>query len=246
MPRQGSPIVLKLNVYDLVPQENPCCGLYHTGVEIEGIEYSFGDGAGVYECVPKTAPDGRFRGSMMLGETTLSRSEITSKIDQLRLEFKSDEYDLIRRNCNHFSDALSKAVLKRGIPASINRLAWWGQFCSCLLPPEFDRQQRNKSAAEAASAASQPSQPLFQGEGFRLGGGSEPASTNKEQKRPLLWSAAGAWLGGGGSSSGEGGDKGGAEKETKDRVDGAADRELRAKAALDRLEMAAADREKAL
>ena len=49
-----------LNVYDLSPANEYLYpigfGLHHTGVEIDGREYSFGSGSGIFDGPPKEAP----------------------------------------------------------------------------------------------------------------------------------------------------------------------------------------------
>ena len=37
--------------------------------------------------------------------------------------FYGDEYDLIRQNCNHFSEAYCQALVGKSIPPWVNRLA---------------------------------------------------------------------------------------------------------------------------
>lgn len=55
----------------------------------------------------------------------------------LRDEFGPDRYNLIRRNCNHFANALVWRLLGRTIPGHVNRLADFGVCFSCLLPKKM-------------------------------------------------------------------------------------------------------------
>ena len=55
----------------------------------------------------------------------------------LREDFGPDRYNLIRRNCNHFANALVWRLLGRAIPGHVNRLADFGVCCSCLLPKKL-------------------------------------------------------------------------------------------------------------
>ena len=70
--RAASPIIL--NVYDLHPMNENLIGVglgfYHSGLEIHGSEYSFGE-AGIFQNTPKEAPPAIFRVSIPLGETRL-------------------------------------------------------------------------------------------------------------------------------------------------------------------------------
>ena len=60
----------------------------------------------------------------------------TQQLD-LRDDFGPDRYNLIRRNCNHFANALVWRLLGRSIPGHVNRLADFGVCCSCLLPKKL-------------------------------------------------------------------------------------------------------------
>ena len=60
-----------LNLYDLSPANEYLypigMGLHHTGLEIDGREYSYGSGGGVFDGPPKVAPGARFRVQLELG-----------------------------------------------------------------------------------------------------------------------------------------------------------------------------------
>lgn len=51
--------------------------------------------------------------------------------------FGPDDYNLVRKNCNHFANALCWALMRKQIPAYVNRLADLGVCCSCLLPKQM-------------------------------------------------------------------------------------------------------------
>lgn len=96
-----------LNVYDLNEQSNEYLyplglGLYHSGVEISGIEYTFAGESGIYEMTPKNAPPAKFRESIDLGPSPTSR-EISNAIEELRHDFKGTDYHVLNKNCNHFA-----------------------------------------------------------------------------------------------------------------------------------------------
>ena len=130
-----------LNLYDLSPANDYLfsvgLGLHHSGLEIAGREYSYGSGgSGIFEHAPKDAPGARFRCQIDLGSYDGGSKELNQALDDLRSSggFGSDGYNLIRRNCNHFCNALSWRLLRTTIPAYVNRLADVGNYCSCLLP----------------------------------------------------------------------------------------------------------------
>mmetsp|Transcript_135448 Transcript_135448/g.235561 ORF Transcript_135448/g.235561 Transcript_135448/m.235561 type:complete len:249 (+) Transcript_135448:75-821(+) len=162
------PVDVLLNVYDLIEQTPICCGFFHTGVEILGVEYSFAGGAGVYECAPKSAPDARFRESICMGSIE-STSVAASALARLRPDFQGDAYSLIFKNCNDFSSSYVKALLGKDIPGWVNRLARLGRMWPIrhFLPPHL------KGGGAASTTAplldrQPPSAPLFQGAGNSL------------------------------------------------------------------------------
>eukprot|EP01119_Soliformovum_irregulare_P020025 TRINITY_DN6439_c0_g1_i1.p1 TRINITY_DN6439_c0_g1~~TRINITY_DN6439_c0_g1_i1.p1 ORF type:complete len:142 (-),score=24.92 TRINITY_DN6439_c0_g1_i1:197-622(-) len=80
-------------------------------------------------------------------------------------DFWGSSYDLLTKNCNHFSDAFSRKLVGKGIPNYINRLAWYGSFFPCFLPPSL----RPPTASALENAG--PPYPLivpFSGTGNRL------------------------------------------------------------------------------
>lgn len=190
-----------LNVYDLSPVNDYLyamgLGLHHSGVEILGKEYSFASGGGVFDSSPKDAPGAKFRGSIELGSFEGGSAEVSSAISDLREEFGPDRYNLIKRNCNHFANALVWRLLRRTIPGHVNRLANIGQCCSCLLPKKlleespvgpnsggggfqvYGRPEGKKNDSISTAA--------FSGKGATLG------AQDSGSKVPLL----GSWRGGG-------------------------------------------------
>ena len=96
-----------LNVYDLNEQSNEFLyplglGVYHSGVEISGVEYTFAGESGIYEMTPKHAPPAKFRESIDLGLSPGAR-EISNAIEELKKSFKGTDYHVLNKNCNHFA-----------------------------------------------------------------------------------------------------------------------------------------------
>lgn len=178
-----------LNVYDLSPYNYYvyCVGFgaYHSGLELGGVEYSFGgndtDGTGVYEVSPRSESAAMFRQSIFLGKTTLPLSERLRILDHLRLEFKGRSYHVLGRNCNHFTNELSLRLLGRPIPRFVNRSAGCVMLFSCCLPRNLKPQSQELRQASI---------PLnFVGAGKQIGG-EEEAPEAAEDRRKLLASAA--------------------------------------------------------
>ncbi|EFP02287.1 hypothetical protein CRE_24283 [Caenorhabditis remanei] len=131
--RKTTPV--RLNVYDMYwlndYASNIGVGIFHSGIEIFGVEYAYGGHpyqfSGVFENSPQDAEElgdtFKFKESIVVGETDQSSSEIRRLIKQLGDEFRGDRYHLISRNCNHFSAVLARKLTGKEIPGWINRLA---------------------------------------------------------------------------------------------------------------------------
>jgi hypothetical protein len=133
----GEPVLL--NVYDLSPANEHTrwlgFGAYHSGVEVFGTEYTFGQG-GVFSTTPKDAPGARLCETIILGEVYTSHRDVERVVDELRASFPPGSYHLLKKNCNSFSNALSARLLSRAIPGWVNRSATLAQWCSCLMPED--------------------------------------------------------------------------------------------------------------
>lgn len=140
---ESSGEVVKLNVYDLSEQNFLLYwlgfGVFHTGVEVFGVEYAFGgheyDASGIFATEPCKPPGPvEFRKSITLGETKLSPDEVQHLVAKMGEQFKGNRYHLLQRNCNHFSSELCKELVGRRAPKWINRLAGLAVMCHCLIP----------------------------------------------------------------------------------------------------------------
>ncbi|KAL2925455.1 hypothetical protein RDABS01_001346 [Bienertia sinuspersici] len=135
-----------LNVYDLTPINGYAywlgLGVYHSGVQVHGVEYAFGahDHAttGVFEVEPKQCPGFTFRKSILVGRTDLGSKEIHALIEILSKEYFGNTYHLISKNCNHFCNDLCIRLTGKPIPKWVNRLARLGLLCKCVLPSALD------------------------------------------------------------------------------------------------------------
>ncbi|CAL5026119.1 unnamed protein product [Urochloa decumbens] len=125
----GAPVVL--NVYDLTPMNNYLywfgLGIFHSGIEVHGMEYGFGahefPTSGVFEVEPKSCPGFIYRRSVWMGTTNMSRTEFRSFIENLAGKYNGNAYHLISKNCNHFTDDVCKNLTRKSIPGWVNRLA---------------------------------------------------------------------------------------------------------------------------
>jgi PPPDE putative peptidase domain len=160
---------IKLHIYDLIPSETvmqlpwpwgctipigKCfdvvnsglhsmgTGAYHVGVDINGIEYSYGATSmprvsGVFSCMPKRSPGYQYRTTIDFGEralikkswvcardTTTGKSSATKYqevqrfvdgrevIKEMATEYMGIDYDLLRKNCVTFA---SDACTRLGV-----------------------------------------------------------------------------------------------------------------------------------
>ncbi|CAN1333756.1 DeSI-like protein At4g17486 [Linum perenne] len=140
----GSRVPVYLNVYDLTTVNNYLywfgLGIFHSGIEVHGMEFSFGaheyPSSGIFEVEPRSCPGFIFRRAVLLGKTSLSRSEVQEMMEHLSRDFHGDCYHLITKNCNHFTDEACLKLTGKAVPGWVNRLARLvsGSFCNCLLP----------------------------------------------------------------------------------------------------------------
>eukprot|EP00933_Yihiella_yeosuensis_P064560 TRINITY_DN67997_c0_g1_i1.p1 TRINITY_DN67997_c0_g1~~TRINITY_DN67997_c0_g1_i1.p1 ORF type:complete len:447 (-),score=81.89 TRINITY_DN67997_c0_g1_i1:118-1458(-) len=113
-------------------------GVFHAGVEVNGLEWSFGFSAsethpGVSCVEPKTHPQHHYRQTVYLGRTIVQAEDIADIITDLIEEYPGDDYDLLRRNCCHFADDFSQRLGVGGIPGWVIRLARLGATLDTLL-----------------------------------------------------------------------------------------------------------------
>jgi len=132
----GSGPEVILNVYEPTQGQSSVMGMgiFHTGIEVSGVEYAYGGGSvsasGVYTQTPRQAPPGsnwRFKMSQRLGKAKIPAAKIASALDKVREQFKADEYHVTGRNCNHFTEAAATALgVELNYPAWVNRAAKLG------------------------------------------------------------------------------------------------------------------------
>lgn len=141
-PMPGTYPVL-LHVYDLTASDllgtnsllrELGTGLFHTTLEVHGLEWSFGHcehgtgifseehGAGIFSD-EELKGDLGFHQVMLMGFTTRSAHEVMLLLDRLEMEWLGAEYDLIRRNCCHFCEALSAELDQGPVPSWVSNLA---------------------------------------------------------------------------------------------------------------------------
>ena len=121
---------VKIHVYDLPNAQSTNSslrslgiGLYHTGLELRGFEYSFSS-AGVSRTTPKLPDFGIWRETILVGNFSGTMNDFQIILNDLRSgDFGVGSYDLIYLNCNHFTDALSMRLTSCPLPEWVNRAA---------------------------------------------------------------------------------------------------------------------------
>eukprot|EP00927_Polykrikos_kofoidii_P061527 TRINITY_DN56365_c0_g1_i1.p1 TRINITY_DN56365_c0_g1~~TRINITY_DN56365_c0_g1_i1.p1 ORF type:complete len:252 (-),score=46.16 TRINITY_DN56365_c0_g1_i1:54-809(-) len=102
-------------------------GAYHCGVEVFGQEWSYGqtmgDCTGLFVCVPRTNEQHSYVESIAAGETSLSQRAFYSLLQELKGQWRGNEYDLLRRNCCHFANELLRRLELPLLPAWITNMA---------------------------------------------------------------------------------------------------------------------------
>ncbi|KAF5743350.1 deSI-like protein [Tripterygium wilfordii] len=140
--KKAGSVPVYLNVYDLTPMNGYAywlgLGIYHSGVQVHGVEYGFGahdhSTTGIFEVEPKQCPGFTFRKSILIGRTDLGPKEVRAFMEKLAEDYCGNTYHLITKNCNHFCNDVCIRLTGKPIPRWVNRLARLGLFCNCVLP----------------------------------------------------------------------------------------------------------------
>jgi hypothetical protein len=139
-----------INVYDLLPPGKVSTVLWaigssllHTGVVIGDREYAYGghdlrNQTGVYWTKPRLEPPGgTFRHAVLHGFSFRSPEDLDAIIHEASLEFQGTSYNLLTKNCNHFTSYLCEKLTGRTAPGWINRAASIGVALPCVVPREW-------------------------------------------------------------------------------------------------------------
>ncbi|RVW21385.1 DeSI-like protein [Vitis vinifera] len=120
-----------LNVYDLTAINGYVywagLGVFHSGVEVHGVEYAFGahdyPTSGVFEVEPRQCPGFKFRKAIFMGTTCLDPGQFREFMERYSANYNGDTYHLIIKNCNHFCEDICNKLTGNRIPKWVNRLA---------------------------------------------------------------------------------------------------------------------------
>ncbi|CAJ2675050.1 desi-like protein at4g17486-like protein [Trifolium pratense] len=144
--KKSGSVPVYINVYDLTPINGYAywfgLGVYHSGVQVHGIEYGFGahdrDTTGIFEVEPGKCPGFTFRKSIYIGSTDMGPKEVREFMEKLAEVYAGNTYHLIQKNCNHFCNDVCVRLTGKSIPRWVNRLARIGFLCNCVLPTSLN------------------------------------------------------------------------------------------------------------
>lgn len=135
LPLPGGGYEALLHLYDLsdlvAPMNDVSRGLlniggaFHVGLEVHGIEWSYGL-QGISSSEPRAHPDHVYRETLSLGRTGLDPRETEDLLREMMPAWRGRDYDLCRRNCGDFCNALGAELGVGNVPEWVNRLAQAG------------------------------------------------------------------------------------------------------------------------
>ena len=92
-------------------------GVWHTAVNVFGKEYFYGGGICVGE--PKKTPYGYPVKELDYGYTNKTKEDLQNYIKSINNDFTINTYDVLKHNCNHFTDAALFFLVGKHLPDSI-------------------------------------------------------------------------------------------------------------------------------
>ncbi|CAE7264497.1 desi2 [Symbiodinium sp. CCMP2592] len=88
-------------------------GAFHAAVEVHGREWSYGQtvrGHGIFENQPGECQEHSYREAIHMGYTDFSPFEVQSLISEMAKRWPGREYNVLNKNCCHFSDELCQLL----------------------------------------------------------------------------------------------------------------------------------------
>ena len=122
--RSGGACKVMVNVYDLSEVNEYVVpfglGAFHSGVEINGREWTFAGGAGIHDTSPRDAPGAVFREAIDMGSFEGGSGRVHDAIEALRPDFAPEQYNIMTKNC---TSSFSQPVEALGFLCSPQHLA---------------------------------------------------------------------------------------------------------------------------
>eukprot|EP01012_Entosiphon_sulcatum_P009960 TRINITY_DN15748_c0_g1_i1.p1 TRINITY_DN15748_c0_g1~~TRINITY_DN15748_c0_g1_i1.p1 ORF type:complete len:287 (+),score=67.82 TRINITY_DN15748_c0_g1_i1:242-1102(+) len=130
-PRQKGTEVF-LNVYKLTDSDFMGMiglGLFHTGLQVYGREYAYGqtdeDCSGIFWLVPRSAHM-PFKEAVSLGRTLHTPGQVLAILEKITPMWNGRDYEILTKNCNHFTEAFATELGLTEFPSWVNRAARFG------------------------------------------------------------------------------------------------------------------------
>jgi len=95
-------------------------GIWHTGLVVYSQEFYFG--GGICKGPPGMTPYGKPVQTIELGKTSIPQSVFLDFLNDISPGFTIATYDLMKNNCNNFTDVCAEFLLGEGIPKHIVNL----------------------------------------------------------------------------------------------------------------------------
>lgn len=141
-PAEMNPVPVRCNVYHVGKSEGLLSvrtangllkvmgsGAFHAAIQIYDMEWSFGaidEGTGIFGCGPKACDMHDYKETVELGTVTHSREYVDRLLDELEGAWLGEDYDLLRKNCTHFSNEFAMRLGVGQIPGWTMNLATIG------------------------------------------------------------------------------------------------------------------------
>jgi len=95
-------------------------GIWHTSIVVYDTEYFYG--GGIQSSFPRATPYGTPVQSIELGYTCLPQSMFHDYLKEVSPRFSPSRYDLLKHNCNNFTEEIAQFLLGQSIPSWITGL----------------------------------------------------------------------------------------------------------------------------
>uniref|UniRef100_A0A7S1LCW0 EF-hand domain-containing protein n=1 Tax=Alexandrium catenella TaxID=2925 RepID=A0A7S1LCW0_ALECA len=107
-------------------------GIWHSGIRAFGKEYWFG--GAILESKQDDIPFGEPTRVVQLGSTLRTREELLEFLrNDVYIDYNPNSYDVLRRNCNHFSNELAQFLLHgKQIPEEVLMQPEWAKTTSIV------------------------------------------------------------------------------------------------------------------
>jgi len=117
-------------------------GAFHVGVEVYGREWMYGhnpDGAGIVAIKPLSIRHHRFRETIPMASTELSKHEVSSVVQNMHGDFSGLAYHILSKNCCHFAQEFCTKLGVGSIPEWLCRLASIGDSAVQTMQSAWDQ-----------------------------------------------------------------------------------------------------------